>query len=107
MGIISDGPIRAQRAKYQALGLAIWIDFPIFTAEIGAPKPNPQAFKIAALALGAPLVHIVYVADNPAKDFEGAICSGIEPIRMRRHQSLHARCDTPKGIREITSFDEL
>lgn len=107
MGVVSDGPICSQRAKFQALGLAIWIDFPIFTAEIHAPKPDPQAFKIAALAMGSPKNRIFYIADNPAKDFQGPLCAGIIPIRIRRDQSLHALCDTPKGIREITSFSEI
>lgn len=106
-GLISDGSLVAQRAKFRALNLHVWIDYPLFTAEIGAPKPSPRAFEIVAAALGAPDVRAVYVADNPAKDFEGALRAGAEAVRIRRAGSLHENADTPPGVREITSFDDL
>lgn len=88
-GVISDGPIHSQRAKFRALGLLPWIECPIFTQETCAPKPAPAAFQLAAMTLDTPYDQCVYIADNPKKDFAGAKILGMHTIRIRRPQSLH------------------
>lgn len=107
VAMISDGALIAQRAKFQALNLVPWIDYPIFTEEIGAPKPSIRPFYIARMALDVESESIAYIADNPKKDFDGARKLGIASIRIRRRQSLHENEETPNFAREITSFDEL
>ena len=89
MGVISDGPIASQRAKMQVLGILPWIDLPLFTTEIRAPKPSEMPFRLAAMALDTPFEQCVYIADNPGKDFAGAHSLGMHTIRVRRPESLH------------------
>lgn len=95
LGLVSDGPVASQRAKYQALGLVPWIDCPIFTQEIGAPKPALCAFQLVAWTLNTPETACVYIADNPHKDFAGPKALGMHTIRIRRPGSLHE--STPSG----------
>ena len=107
-GVISDGPIASQRAKFQALGLVPWIDCPIFTAEIAAPKPSPVPYILASWALSAPPQACAYVADNPAKDFAGARACGMATIRIRRPGGLHAEEPSLDDVdREIESLRAL
>ena len=104
-GIISDGPIRSQRAKFLALGLLPWIDCPLFTAETCAPKPAPAAFQLAAFHLNTAYSQCVYIADNPQKDFAGPKSLGMHTIRIRRPLSLHFDVDSGADVdEEFESF---
>ena len=108
MGVISDGPIASQRAKMQALGLLTWIDLPLFTTEIRAPKPSENPFILAAMALDTPFVQCVYIADNPHKDFIGAHNLGMHTIRIRRPDSLHFGIESGDDVDlELADFTDL
>ena len=107
-GIVTDGPLPSQRAKFLALGLLPWIECPLFTTEIGTKKPAPAPFQLVARTLDVPYRECAYVADNPAKDFAGPKSLGMQTIRIRRPGALHY--DVPSGTdvdREIASFDEI
>ena len=108
LGVITDGPIASQRAKMQALGLLTWIDLPLFTTEIRAPKPSEVPFKLAAMALDTPFDQCVYIADNPRKDFIGAHHLGMHTIRIRRPDSLHFDKDSGDDVDlELEDFTVL
>lgn len=108
LAVVSDGPIEAQRAKYQALGLVPWIECPIFTQEIGAPKPSQCAFQLAAWTLNVPYETCVYIADNPHKDFAGPKALGMHTIRMRRTGSLHENVPSGDDVDdEWTEFKDI
>lgn len=72
LGIITDGRPDGQRAKIAALGLECKVDKIIITDELGGKeyrKPNPKAFEIMARDFGITLDGMMYVGDNPNKDF--------------------------------------
>lgn len=92
---ITDGPIDSQRAKCQALNLLPWIDYPLYTNELGIGKPSPAPFQLVAYGLNLPYENCVYIADNPQKDFIGPHQLGMKTIRIRRPLSLHY--DIPSG----------
>ncbi|MDE6029925.1 MAG: HAD-IA family hydrolase [Clostridiales bacterium] len=71
LGIITDGRPNGQRAKIDALGLNELVDEIIITDELGTDcrKPNPKAFTVMAEHLGVTLDQMLYVGDNPQKDF--------------------------------------
>ncbi len=107
-GLISDGPIQSQRAKYRALGLMPWIECPIFTQETCAPKPAPAAFQLMAYTLNIPYENCLYIGDNPQKDFAGAKEIGMKTARIRRPESLHFAVNSGNDVDlEITSLSEL
>lgn len=72
LGIITDGRPSAQRAKIVSLGLELLVDKIIVTDELGGMqyrKPNRTAFDMMSKELCVEPDGIVYVGDNPAKDF--------------------------------------
>ena len=72
LGIITDGRPEGQRNKIKALGLEEMMDCIIVTDEMGGVeyrKPNPKAFKVMKDVLGMEFDEMIYIGDNPAKDF--------------------------------------
>lgn len=73
VGIITDGRPEGQRAKLAALSLLGEVDDVIVTDELGGVqfrKPNDIAFRIMQCRWRIPFEQMVYVGDNPAKDFQ-------------------------------------
>ncbi|MEX0317270.1 MAG: HAD family hydrolase [Ruegeria sp.] len=70
MGLITDGPEQMQRNKIAALGLEHHIAHirPTGAWPEGFGKPHPRAYQeMEAAAAGH--TRMIYIADNPAKDF--------------------------------------
>ena len=89
---ISDGPLASQSAKVEALGLRERLDLVLLTDAWGPAfwKPHPRAFAEAEHALGVPPERMVYIADNPAKDFLTPNARGWLTIGLERPGRLHA-----------------
>lgn len=70
-GVITDGRPFSQRAKIRALGAEAYFDAIIVTDEIGREyrKPHPRAFEEMARKLNVRTEEMMYVGDNPQKDF--------------------------------------
>jgi putative hydrolase of the HAD superfamily len=106
LGVISDGPLAAQRVKVEALGLESRVDAVILTDAWGRAfwKPHPRAFTEIAERLAAEPAACVYVADNPAKDFHGPAAAGWAPsIRITRPDGLYGQ--TPGGAEAAAPSD--
>ena len=72
LGIITDGRPKGQRAKIESLGLINLVDKIVITDELGGVeyrKPNPKAFEMVCDAFGIQPKELLYVGDNPQKDF--------------------------------------
>lgn len=106
---ITDGPGPSQRAKASALGLDEQLDLIVVTVDLGPGlgKPAPDAYLLVEQAFSAGPERCWYIADNPAKDFVVPLARGWQPVRIRRPGSLHEMIDTPKGVAEILSLDEI
>jgi putative hydrolase of the HAD superfamily len=92
LGLVSDGALEAQETKVRALGLAGRLHAVILTGAWPPEfsKPHPRAFEELAARLRVEPRAAVYVADNPAKDFQGPARAGWRPsIRIRRPDGLH------------------
>jgi putative hydrolase of the HAD superfamily len=85
LGLVTDGFLEGQRAKVAALALADLIDRIVFTDEWGPNfwKPNSRAFELLEAEWGCDPGELVYVADNPTKDFIGPKSRGWLTIRLR------------------------
>ena len=77
LALVTDGSTARQGAKLRALGLSELFDAIIISDEIGPDR------------LGVAPTRIVYLADNPAKDFVGARRAGLASIRVRLVGGLH------------------
>jgi putative hydrolase of the HAD superfamily len=97
LAAISDGPLESQRGKALALGLEHWCEPIVLTATLGAGrgKPHPAAFEHVQQATGFRAEQCMYVADNPAKDFQGPRSLGWRTVRIRRPLGLHFHVEEP------------
>ena len=97
LGLISDGYLEVQRAKFQALGLAAWFSVVIFADEGGraAWKPSAWPYRRALEQLGCEPREAIFVADNPLKDFKGAREVGMNTIWLRRAAGIYAELLPP------------
>lgn len=82
-GIITDGYSVSQHAKLKALNVEQLFEKIIVTDDLGREywKPNPKAYEIMKDFFGVEYDEIIYIGDNPRKDF---YISSIYPIRTVR-----------------------
>ncbi|HXF29602.1 MAG TPA: HAD family hydrolase [Chlamydiales bacterium] len=86
--LVTDGHRFVQRNKVDALGIRSSFKKTFFTSDYGQhrAKPSPYCFtKIASLEKVAPK-EILYVADNPTKDFVGIKPLGFQTLRVHTGQ---------------------
>lgn len=95
LAVVTDGISRSQRAKSRALCLDKYMNPIIFTDELGVGmgKPHPGSFRIIQEKIGVSGSNCVYIADNPAKDFQGPKSLGWNTVRVRRQGGLHFDSD--------------
>ena len=110
--LITDGPTATQQAKVRALGLDTLLGLIVCTGSLGPGrgKPHPLAFERVeawAASYGLPLV---YVADNPVKDFVAPRSRGWWTVQIERPERVH-HVEAPDAAHEaharIASLDEL
>jgi putative hydrolase of the HAD superfamily len=92
VGLVSDGPLEVQRAKFARLGLEQYFHATVFSDELGRHnwKPSPAPFLEVLRRLNRTATGSVYVADNPLKDFAGARAAEMKSIRLRRSDGVYA-----------------
>jgi putative hydrolase of the HAD superfamily len=92
LAIITDGPSSTQRRKIYALGIAPLFDIVLVTGELGAEnaKPHPLAFRMVEERLGLRERQLVYIGDNPQKDFEAPRRRDWQTIQVRRKEGIYA-----------------
>lgn len=108
--VVTDGNKVVQKKKFEALGLKKWIKKCLCTHAYGLhrKKPSPYCFeKICRLERVSP-DEVVYVADNPKKDFIGIKALGFQTVRVLtgpyRHLKVSKALDAD---RKLKSLDEL
>lgn len=100
LAVITDGPVASQRAKVAALGLEGVVDLVVVTAELGdgMSKPHPASYLAVERFFGRRGTELVYVADNPVKDFSTPHRRGWRTVRVRRALGLHSHLDSGKDV---------
>jgi len=97
--LITDGIASTQRQKIEALGLSRFGLDPIIATDelgIGFHKPHRRAFEAVMASHRVAPSAIVYVADNPAKDFLAPKALGWRTIQIDRPAAVHPR--TPPDL---------
>jgi len=110
LGILTDGPVDSQAAKVAALGLARWCEPIIMTDEHDASfaKPGTAGFASIARAWGLLAAELVYVADNPAKDFYGPRRLGWKTVRVVHPRQVRGQPETADDrFRADVEIDDL
>jgi putative hydrolase of the HAD superfamily len=93
LGLLTEGPGDSQRKKLDALALDPWFERIVVLGddERDRWKPHPDPFDRWRTGTDVAPAEIVYIGDNPAKDFLGARRAGWSSIRVRRAGGLHER----------------
>lgn len=84
--IVTDGNKNVQHNKIKALGLEERVKKYYITYRYGhhRSKPSPYCFELIAKRENVSFNEVVYVGDNPNKDFVGIKPLGFRTIRIRR-----------------------
>jgi putative hydrolase of the HAD superfamily len=101
--ILSNGWSPLQQAKAAQLAFAGPV---VVSDEIGAQKPQPQAFAALARALGVAAAEIAYVGDNPQTDCAGAAGAGMRAIWLDA-EDVRYEAGLPQPDAVIHSLTEL
>ncbi|MBQ5534439.1 MAG: HAD-IA family hydrolase [Lachnospiraceae bacterium] len=110
MGIISDGDPGRQRNKLKTVDGDRWFDHVILTDEFGGAryrKPDPRGFVTMTELMGVDASQMIYVGDNPAKDFHIAQDMPVRTARITRENGIYNDREYLDGIRETWSIDSL
>ena len=110
VGIITDGRPDGQRNKLNALGLKV--DDVIITDELGGVqfrKPCDIAFRIMVTRWRLNPADVVYVGDNPAKDFQAPQQLGMKAIYFKNQDALYYQMRAEKkycieSIKELSRY---
>ena len=108
VGIITDGYAIAQRQKLKAIQADEYFDEVIVTDELGREywKPHPKAFELMKEKFRVNFDEMIYVGDNPEKDFYISKTYPIKTVRIIR-DGVHKDNFYLDGIREDFIIDEL
>lgn len=89
--IITDGHAATQQAKVRALGLDNLVDHLVYTGQWGRDfwKPHLRAYEAVEQKFGLATSSMVYVADNPTKDFVTPRARGWWTIQLARPERVH------------------
>ena len=102
LGLITDGTHHVQAKKVAALGIAPHFHEIVYTHALGGrafSKPHPQSYELVERALAGGGEQLVYVGDNPAKDFVVPNARGWTSIMVDRpeHRRIHAGAQVAPG----------
>lgn len=82
VGLLTNGPSLAQRAKLETLGLAEAFDAVVVSGELPAGKPDRRAFDALLEELDVPAAELVYVGDDVEADVGGAAAAGCRAVQV-------------------------
>ncbi|PGF16708.1 HAD family hydrolase [Natrinema sp. CBA1119] len=105
VGLLTNGPVRAQRDKLETLGWEDAFDAALVTGELEAGKPDPRAFEAITGELGVDPADAVYVGDEVEADIRGATEAGMRAIQVLLEDGpeLDSRAIAHVEQREIAS----
>ncbi|MFC7238243.1 HAD family hydrolase [Saliphagus sp. GCM10025317] len=99
VGLLTNGPVRAQRDKLETLGWEGRFDAALVTGELEAGKPDRRAFEAILGELAVEPERAVYVGDEREADVEGATRAGMRAIQV-------LRSDTEPDSRAVAHVDQ-
>lgn len=109
IGIISDGYLSTQKKKSDVLGLYDTFEKVIFTDELGKEywKPSIKAFEIMREFFDIEYNEMMYVGDNPAKDFYVKELLSINTVRIYRDNAVYKNTAYLNAVEEDIKIKNL
>lgn len=92
-GLITDGPAETQKAKIRSLNIEHYFDCIVCTGDWGREywKPHPRSYEHMEKRFAAEGHEMVYIADNPAKDFVTPKARGWWTVQLARLGRIHTQ----------------
>lgn len=84
VGLLTNGPLRAQRSKLETLGWSDAFDVVLVSGELSAGKPDGRAFRALLDGLDVTAPELAYVGDDPEADIAGASRVGCHTVQVVR-----------------------
>jgi putative hydrolase of the HAD superfamily len=113
LGILTDGPAESQEAKIASLELDAWF-YPLVVTDFWSRKfwkPHPRGYQQIQQIWGYQPHDLMYVGDNPEKDFITPRRLGWQTTRLRIEGQLRCRQEAPSpeqaADHEVYSINEL
>ena len=109
LAVLTGGSPTSQEAKLDALGISALVTHVIYCGAWGPEydKPHSRGWLELQRLTGLRGSEILYVADNPAKDWRASHKLGWSLIRVRMPESEHFGVPTPSGVQQIKDVCEL
>ena len=82
LGLLTDGPEKAQATKIDDLGWRDLFDAIVITGTMPAGKPDPRTFERVCAELDVDPADAVYIGDRPRTDVAGATAVGMRAIQV-------------------------
>ncbi len=82
VGLLTNGPVVAQRDKLRELGWTELFDAVVVTGDLDAGKPDSGAFHTICGALDAAPEETAYVGDEVEADVRGATTAGLAAVQV-------------------------
>jgi len=76
LALLTDNPPSSQRQKVAAAGLEAYFDAIVFSRDLGAEKPAPEGYLMAAAKLGLRPERTVAIGDHPLREGRAALSAG-------------------------------
>ena len=92
-----------QRQKLEAVGILDRFEVVVISEDVGVAKPDPQVFKAACQAAGAPPSACLHVGDRLDLDAIGACDAGLRGVWIDRHGEGQG----PPNVTAITRLTQL
>jgi HAD superfamily hydrolase (TIGR01549 family) len=80
LAIVTNGPIKEQNDKAEAIGVSKLVDRIFTSEEVGVAKPDRRVFEFALEGLDVDSWRAYMVGDNLETDIKGALDVGVSPI---------------------------
>ena len=108
-GIISDGYANSQKMKLDSLNAYEKFDYIILTDELGSEfwKPNPKAFEMMIKKFDVKPEEVIYIGDNPKKDFAIKKFLPVKTIRIKRENAVYVNESYLENIKEDIQVSSL
>lgn len=109
LGIVSDGFSISQHNKAKVLNTDKYFDKIVFTEDLGkdASKPHPDGFDSICKAFNLEPENLLYIGDNPRKDFAIKKYRNIMTARIVHENGVYANAEYFEDIHEDVKIKSL
>ncbi|MGD6749137.1 HAD family hydrolase [Streptomyces sp. BH105] len=107
--VVTNGRTAQQTAKLRTSGLDRIVDGWVVSEAVGHKKPEPEIFRAAAAAVGAPLDGAWVIGDSPHADIAGADALGLRSVWVSngRHRPFDGFRPTHVAVDVAAAIDHV